>query len=153
MRDLLLITGSDRVTLLSWLELQMPKQETIVLVLDDLRQSHIHTSGLENLLHPPRNRKCSGTDSATITLQTEHHSGAYRCILIPSDNFHFPRPLFLSVFKSPFPAPLVTFQVLLLPFPSHSGLSFPKLSCLICSPFSSITFCSKILQFHLPQES
>lgn len=106
MRDLLLIMGSDRVTLLSWLELQMPKQETIVLVLDDLRQSHIHTSGLEKLLHPPRNRKCSGTDSATITLQTEHHSGAYRCILIPSDNFHFPRPLFLSVFKGPFPAPL-----------------------------------------------
>lgn len=48
---------------------------------------------------------------------------------------------------------LVTFQVLLWPFPSHSGLSFPKLSCSISCPFSSITFCPKIPQFHLPQDS
>lgn len=43
MRDLLLSTGIDRVTLLAWLQLQVPKQERTVLVLGDLRQSHHHT--------------------------------------------------------------------------------------------------------------
>lgn len=85
-----------------------------------------------------------GSDSATATLQAEGHRDVYRCFLILSQPKHFSCPP-----SNAFLLPLLfaTFQLLSLPFPSHSGLSFPKFSFLLPCPFSSVTSCPKILQF------
>ena len=72
---------------------------------------------------------------------------AYRCFLILPGNSHFPSPLFLSFFECLFPAPVschLPAPAFAIPFSLGSVLQF---SCLLSCPFSSVTFCPKILQF------